>query len=93
MSESETMAQNPEVSSTFPACRNSSGSPPPTSPVGAVFSTDGASNCGAAHFAARFFPACSACSIACNGSGSKKKARFSGAFEVCQKDVQRPSTI
>jgi hypothetical protein len=23
----------------------------------------------------------------------KKKARFSGAFEVCQKDVQRPSTI
>ena len=92
------MAQNPEISSAFPASKNSGGSPPPTSPVGAVFSTDGerfsiASNCGAAHFAACFFPACSACSIACNGSGSKKKARFSGAFEVCQKDVQRPSTI
>jgi hypothetical protein len=35
------MAQNPEVSSTFPASKNSGGSPPPTSPVGAVFSTEG----------------------------------------------------
>ena len=32
MSESETMAQNPEISSTFPASKNSGGSPPPTSP-------------------------------------------------------------